>query len=64
MGAEKMYLAGEWTDSEDGAVSEAINPATGEIMATVPKATINDVNRCVEASRACLLYTSDAADEE
>ncbi len=52
MGAEKMYLAGEWTDSEDGAVSEAINPATGEIMATVPKATINDVNRCVEASRA------------
>ncbi len=49
MGAEKMYLAGEWTDSENGEVSDAINPATGEVLATVPKATMNDV---------CLLYTS------
>jgi len=52
MGAEKMYLAGEWTDSENSEVSDAINPATGEILATVPRATMNDVNRCVEASRA------------
>lgn len=52
MGAEKMYIAGEWTDSENTEVSEAINPATGEILATVPKATMNDVNRCVDASRA------------
>ena len=52
MGAEKMYLAGEWTDSENSKVSDAINPATGEILATVPRATMNDVNRCVEASRA------------
>ncbi|DAC30866.1 MAG TPA: aldehyde dehydrogenase, partial [Candidatus Poseidoniaceae archaeon] len=52
MGAEKMYIAGEWTDSENTEVSDAINPATGEILATVPKATMNDVNRCVDASRA------------
>ena len=52
MGAEKMYIAGEWTDSENNEVSDAINPATGEILATVPKATMNDVNRCVDASRA------------
>ena len=52
MGAEKMYLAGEWTDSENGEVSDAINPTTGEVLATVPKATMNDVNRCVDASRA------------
>ncbi len=52
MGAEKMYLAGEWTDSENGEFSDAINPATGEVLATVPKATMNDVNRCVDASIA------------
>lgn len=57
MGAEKMYLAGEWTDSENGEVSDAINPATGEVLATVPKATMNDVNRCVDASRAAFNST-------
>ena len=54
MSAEKMYIAGEWSDSENGDVSQAINPATGESIATVPKATVNDVNRSVEASRAAL----------
>ncbi|GIQ97828.1 MAG: betaine-aldehyde dehydrogenase [Candidatus Poseidoniales archaeon] len=57
MGAEKMYLAGEWTDSENGEFSDAINPATGEVLATVPKATMNDVNRCVDASRAAFNST-------
>ena len=40
MGAEKMYLAGEWTDSENGEFSDAINPATGEVLATVPKLSL------------------------
>tara|TARA_B100001079_G_C16395933_1_gene509070 strand:+ start:223 stop:1659 length:1437 start_codon:yes stop_codon:yes gene_type:complete len=52
MSAEKMYIAGEWTDSENGDISNAINPATGDTISTVPKATVGDVNRCVEASRA------------
>ena len=49
-----MLIAGEWCDAEDGGTGDVLNPATGEIIATVPKATIADVDRCV----ACLLYTS------
>ena len=56
-----MYIAGEWTDSENGAVSNAINPATGDTISTVPKATVGDVNRCVEASRAAFEKAMEAA---
>tara|TARA_B100001093_G_scaffold349099_1_gene333651 strand:+ start:28945 stop:30381 length:1437 start_codon:yes stop_codon:yes gene_type:complete len=52
MSEEQMWIAGEWCNAEDGASAEVLNPASGEVMATVPKATIGDVNRCVEASRA------------
>ncbi len=52
MSEEQMWIAGEWCNAEDGASAEVLNPALGEVMATVPKATIGDVNRCVEASRA------------
>ncbi|RJU81950.1 MAG: aldehyde dehydrogenase [Candidatus Poseidoniales archaeon] len=52
MSAEQMSIDGEWCDAEDGATADILNPATGQVMATTPKATLNDVNRCVEASRA------------
>ena len=52
MSAEQMWIAGEWCDAEDGATADILNPATGEVMATTPKATLNDVHRCVDASRA------------
>lgn len=51
MTSEQMWITGEWCDAEDGAVGDALNPATGEVIATVPKATIGDVDRCVQASR-------------
>ena len=46
-----MWIAGEWCDAESGDVGEVINPATGEVIATTPKATLGDVDRCVAASR-------------
>ena len=49
-----MLIAGEWTNAEDGSTSDVLNPATGEVIATTPKATIADVERCVAASRAAL----------
>ena len=38
MADEQMWIAGEWCAAENGETSEALNPATGEVMATVPKA--------------------------
>ncbi|DAC39373.1 MAG TPA: aldehyde dehydrogenase, partial [Candidatus Poseidoniales archaeon] len=54
MASEQMLIAGEWTDAEDGSTSDVLNPASGEVIATTPKATIGDVERCVAASRAAL----------
>ena len=54
MAEEQMWIGGEWCAAENGDTSDVLNPATGEVMATVPKATAGDVNRCVEASRAAL----------
>ena len=54
MSAEQMWIAGEWCDAEDGATADILNPATGEVMATTPKATLSDVERCVAASRTAL----------
>ena len=47
-----MYIAGEWVNSSDNNFSDAINPATGEVIAKIPKATIQDVERCLAASKS------------
>ena len=52
MDEKQMYIDGQWCASSDGSMHEVLNPATGETIATTPKATIDDVNRCVAASKA------------
>ena len=47
-----MLIAGQWVDSENGETADILNPANGEVIATTPKATLADVERCVTASRA------------
>jgi acyl-CoA reductase-like NAD-dependent aldehyde dehydrogenase len=44
----KMIVGGEPTDARSGAVMEIRNPATGEVVDTVPKADAEDVRRAVE----------------
>lgn len=52
----QMLIADRWTDASDGKTRPVINPATGEIVDTVPEATVADVTRAidvaVEAQRA------------
>ncbi len=47
-----MWIAGEWCAASTGETSDVINPATGEIMATVPRASMEDLERSVASSRA------------
>lgn len=54
MTSEQMWIGGEWCDAEDGATADIINPATTEVMATTPMATLSDVERCVAASKQAL----------
>ena len=50
----KMLIAGEPADSESGQTTEVRNPATGEIVDNVPKGTITDIRRAIDAAQAAL----------
>jgi acyl-CoA reductase-like NAD-dependent aldehyde dehydrogenase len=47
-----MLIDGDWTGASDGAVDAVLNPATEEKIATVPRASANDVARAVAAAPA------------
>ena len=47
----KHFIAGEFVDSSSGETMEVLNPATGEVIAEVPRGTAEDVARAVEAAR-------------
>ncbi len=48
----QMFIGGRWVDAASGGRFETRNPATGEIIATVPRAGRDDVDRAVVAARA------------
>ena len=47
----EMFIGGEFTPSRGGEDQEIINPATGKVIAHVPKGTEEDVDRAVAAAR-------------
>src|SRR3989440_3750680 len=47
----EMFIGGEWTPGAGDGVQEIVNPATGKVIAHVPKGTEEDVNRAVTAAR-------------
>ncbi len=50
----QMLINGAWVDAGDGASFDSTNPATGEVWATIPEATAQDVDRAVRAADAAL----------
>ena len=48
---QEMFIGGEWTPGAGGEAQEIVNPATGKVIAHVPKGTEEDVNRAVAAAR-------------
>src|SRR6266850_2561940 len=46
----QMFIGGKWVDSSGGDDQEIINPATGKVIAHVPKGTAEDVDRAVAAA--------------
>jgi len=46
----KMFVAGELRDAKSGEVTEIRNPATGEVVDTVPKGNAEDVRDAVAAA--------------
>ncbi|HWP28328.1 MAG TPA: aldehyde dehydrogenase family protein [Chloroflexota bacterium] len=46
----KMIIGGEHVDARSGAVMEIRNPATGEVVDTVPQASVEDVRQAVDVA--------------
>ncbi|TMD65271.1 MAG: aldehyde dehydrogenase [Chloroflexi bacterium] len=46
----KMFVGGQWVDSESGETFEASSPSTGEVIATLPKGTRADAAHAVETA--------------
>jgi 1-pyrroline dehydrogenase len=76
---QEMFIGGEWVQSAGDESLPVVNPATGELIAEIPRGTEEDVDRAVAAARkafdevwfdttpgerqAMLLKLTDAIDE-
>jgi betaine-aldehyde dehydrogenase/aminobutyraldehyde dehydrogenase len=58
------FVGGGWIDARSGETMEVINPATGEVIAEVPRCGAEDVDRAVEAAKAALPKWLDATPKE
>ena len=47
----QMLIGGKWVDAASGETLPVYNPATGQIMANVPAADKEDIDRAVSAAR-------------
>jgi len=47
----QVFIGGEFADSASGETMEVIAPATGEVIASVPRCAAEDVDRAVAAAR-------------
>ena len=48
--SQKQFIGGEFVDSSSGETMEVLNPATGEVIAEVPRGSAEDVDRAVAAA--------------
>ncbi|MGH8219395.1 MAG: NADP-dependent succinate-semialdehyde dehydrogenase [Steroidobacteraceae bacterium] len=50
----QCLIGGRWVDADDGATIEVVNPATGRVIGTVPRAGANETRRAIEAAAGAL----------
>lgn len=46
----QAFLGGEWRDADDGTTFDVRNPATGELLASVPKMGAEETRRAIDAA--------------
>jgi acyl-CoA reductase-like NAD-dependent aldehyde dehydrogenase len=57
----KLFIAGEHLDSESKQATQVKNPATGDLVDSVPKGTVNDIRRAIEVAAGALKKWSQMA---
>ena len=65
MSADKlMYIGGGWVEGSSGRRFESENPATGDVLGTVPQGNADDVAAAVAAAKAAFPAWRDTAPDE
>ncbi len=60
----QCYIDGQWVGADSGATRKVVNPATGELVSTVPDGTAVETRRAIEAAhRAFAGWRARTADE-
>jgi acyl-CoA reductase-like NAD-dependent aldehyde dehydrogenase len=60
----KTWIGGKWVDAASGKTFPTYNPATGEIISSVPLCEKPDIDRAIEAARAAYLEWSRTPQSE
>jgi 1-pyrroline dehydrogenase len=53
----QMFINGEWVNSSTGETRDVINPATGEVIATVQEGSAEDADRAIAAAKSAFETT-------
>ena len=51
---QQCYINGEWLDADSGGTIDVTNPASGEVIGTVPKMGAVETRKAIEAANAAL----------
>ena len=51
---EQAYIAGNWSDADSGEKDEVLNPATGEVLGTVPRCGQQETRKAIEAANQAM----------
>jgi succinate-semialdehyde dehydrogenase/glutarate-semialdehyde dehydrogenase len=49
---QQCYINGQWTDADSGKTIDVTNPATGEVLGTIPNMGTAETRRAIEAANA------------
>jgi succinate-semialdehyde dehydrogenase/glutarate-semialdehyde dehydrogenase len=51
---QHCYIDGQWTEADDGATFDVLNPADGSVLGAVPKMGANETARAINAAQAAM----------
>ncbi|HET6946731.1 MAG TPA: gamma-aminobutyraldehyde dehydrogenase [bacterium] len=60
----RMFIGGEWVEASSGEREQILNPATGEVIAEVPRGSREDVDRAVASAAHAFVAWSDSTPGE
>ena len=62
MMTKKLFIDGAWVDGSEGKTFKSINPATGEVIAEIAEASIDDARRAIAAAKKSFYETREWRD--